>query len=61
MENNLRQLCKNKGITPYRMGKDLNIPFPAVYNYINSKRVPSTERAIVIAKYFNKEVREIWT
>lgn len=60
MENKIKQLCKEKGVTPYRVAKDLGINPSVVYNYIDGDRVPTTERSIKIAKYFGVTVEDVW-
>jgi len=61
MNNRIRELCKEKGVTPYRMAKDLGFPLTAVYHYMSGKRNPSVKRSMEIAKYLNKSVEDLWT
>lgn len=61
MENKIKQLCKQKGVTPYRVAKDLGFPVNCIYHYISNRRVPTTQRSMEIAKYFDKKVEDIWT
>ena len=62
MENKIRELCKEKNVTPYRVAKDLGWKHVhQIYEYISGRTTPTTERSIAIAKYFDKEVSDIWT
>lgn len=60
MENKIRELCKEKNVTPYRVAKDLGWHVNQIYNYMSGRTVPTTERSIAIAKYFNKTVEDVW-
>jgi len=60
MNSRRKDICKEKGITPYKMGKDLGIRMPMMYRYTNNQGHPKYDRMVKIANYLQMEVNEIW-
>lgn len=60
MESRLKELCKEKGVTPYRVAKDCNVSLHAIYDYTSNKRVPKYDAMLRIANYLQVEVKDIW-
>lgn len=52
----IEQLKEAKGITVYRLMKDLNMSQSTYSTWIEKDRVPKTDRLQVIAEYFNVSV-----
>lgn len=59
MENNLHLLIASKNIQITKLARDLNVSRNSIYRMLNGKP-PSAELMLKVAKYFEKEVSEIF-
>lgn len=55
---NLVKLQKEKGVSDYRLAKDLQLSPTTIGNWKNGA-VPSIERAHAVASYFGKSIDEM--
>ena len=55
---NLVNLQKHKGVTNYRLAKDLGVRCTSVQNWRDG-RMPRLHHAHAVAKYFGKSVEEM--
>ena len=56
MYDRLEKLLKERGITPYRLSKDLGISQSSLSEWKRGNSIPKYERLIKIAGYFNVPV-----
>ncbi len=46
------ELLKKRGVSPYKLAKELDIPKSLVYDWRNGVRVPSAENLVKLSGYF---------
>lgn len=46
---NFNKLLQDRGVTRYRVGKDLNLARQTVYNWSSGKNIPDTKSAMKLA------------
>lgn len=61
MKNRLKEVLKEKGVTGYRLSKDLHIHENIAYGYINGLHTPGYDRMLIIANYLKVKVEDIWS
>ena len=61
METRLKQIIEEKGITTYKVAKDLGISPSFFYRYSVGGKMPKYDRMLKIANYLQVEVKDIWT
>lgn len=59
MENNLKEFREKKGVTKYRMAKDLKVSYPTIDNWEKTDNLSPTKMKIC-ADYLGMEVTEIF-
>lgn len=52
----LSELMDEHGLTVQKLSEDTGINFPNIYSYLRAERLPSVEKALVLADYFNCSV-----
>ena len=60
MKNRLKELLTAKGMNLDKLSKELKIGRTTLYQIANCKSIPSVKNAIIIAKYFNTTVEELF-
>ena len=60
MENRIKQLRKEQGITQDELANALSVTRQTVISLENGKYNPSLQLAFKIAKYFKKEIEHIF-
>ena len=60
MKNRLKELLASKGMKLYKLAEELEISRNTLYQIANCRSVPSVEKAIIIARYFNVTVEELF-
>lgn len=59
--NILKELMKRKGITNYRLSKDIDCAPTTVTNWLNGKTLPSSDKMQLLAGYFGVSVDYLMT
>ncbi len=59
MTNNIKAICKRKGITFLQMSKDLNISYRSIQRYSSGTREPDYKTIVDIANYLNVTVDDL--
>ena len=52
----LSELMDEHGLTVQKLSENTGINFPNIYSYLRAERLPSVEKALVLADYFNCSV-----
>lgn len=61
VNNKLREVLKQKGISPYRLAKDLKITDQQMYQSIlKPNKMPTLARAYAITEYLGVSVYDVW-
>ena len=60
MNNKLKELLADKKMNFDKLSKELKIGRTTLYQIANCKSIPSVKNAIIIAKYFNVTVEELF-
>ena len=55
------RLCKEKGVTPYRVGEETGIKSSTFYGWKTGKYTPKQEKLQKIAEYFGVSVEYLMT
>ena len=60
MNNKLKELLADKKMNLDKLSKELKIGRTTLYQIANCKSIPSVKNAIIIARYFNVTVEELF-
>ena len=58
-EKNLNRLMKERGLSRYRISKDLGVSPQTACNWADGKSIPDTKSAIKLAEYFGVTVESL--
>lgn len=56
---NLRSLMEKRGISRYRVAKDLGISTQTACNWADGKNLPDTQSVLKLAEYFGVTVEQL--
>lgn len=56
---NFNRLMKERGLTRYRVSKELNTATQTVCNWASGRSIPDTQSALKLAAYFNTTVEQL--
>lgn len=59
MQNNLKQVLKEKGISAYKMGKDIGVTLPTIYSWVKSNNL-SPDKMKICSDYLGVETNELF-
>lgn len=58
-KNNLCKLMKDKKINTRQLSIQTNIPYMTIRNWINLNHIPTIDKALIIANFFNITLDEL--
>lgn len=59
MTNNLKAICKSKGISLIKISNDLNISYRSIQRYVSGEREPDYKTLKDIANYLNVTIDDL--
>lgn len=60
IKNRLAQILEAKNITPYRLAKNLGVPAPTVYNWVDNKTNPSQAYLVELLSMLGTNLEEFY-
>lgn len=60
IRNRLAQILEAKNITPYRLAKNLGVPAPTVYNWVDNKTNPSQAYLVELLSMLGTNLEEFY-
>lgn len=60
IKNRLAQILEAKNITPYRLAKNLGVPAPTVYNWVDNKTNPSQAYLVELLSMLGTSLEEFY-